>query len=173
MSKKSQATPAGFSQLLNEVKDRLQEAQTRAVLAANAELVMLYWDIGRIIDDRQRQEGWGAAVIPRLSRELRNELPEVQGFSERNIKRMLYFYRAYPEPCAIVQQDVAQLPQTPLFPATVAKSKGAGESAAACGTIGAWPKSAAACGTIAQFAPLVASVVPSHCTVGKGQGCAA
>lgn len=57
----------------------------RAVLSANAELVRLYWDIGRMIDQRQQQEGWGAAVIPRLARELHNELPHVKGFSERNI----------------------------------------------------------------------------------------
>jgi hypothetical protein len=40
---------------------------------------------------------WGAAVIPRLSSALKNELSEVKGFSERNIKRMLAFYREYPE----------------------------------------------------------------------------
>jgi predicted nuclease of restriction endonuclease-like (RecB) superfamily len=49
-----------------------------------------------MIDERQQQQGWGAAVIPRLAGELQNELPEVKGFSERNIKRMLAFYRAYP-----------------------------------------------------------------------------
>lgn len=78
--------------------------------SVNAELVRLYWDIGRLIDDRQQREGWGAAVIPRLSAELRNELPEVKGFSERNIKRMLGFHRAYPDPHQIVPQVVAQLP---------------------------------------------------------------
>ena len=48
--------------------------------AVNSELVQLYWDIGQIIAGRQQQEGWGAAVIPRLARELRNELPDVKGF---------------------------------------------------------------------------------------------
>lgn len=51
----------------------------------------------------------GAAVIPRLARELHNELAEEKGYSERNIKRMLAFYRAYPEPSAIVPRPVAQL----------------------------------------------------------------
>jgi hypothetical protein len=96
MSKSS--LPADYASLLRDIKDRIRQAQTRAVLAANAELVRLYWDIGRIIDDRQQQEGWGAAVIPRLARELKNELPEQKGFSERNIKRMLAFYRRIPEP---------------------------------------------------------------------------
>jgi predicted nuclease of restriction endonuclease-like (RecB) superfamily len=104
------------------VKGRIQSAQTRAVLAVNAELVRLYWDIGHIIHQRQEREGWGAAVIPRLAKELKNELPELKGFSERNIKLMLAFYREYSTPDAIVQPPVAQLPSTPVSPQPVAKS---------------------------------------------------
>ncbi len=100
MSKPS--LPADYAALLREIKDRIAQAQTRAVLSVNAELVRLYWDIGRLIDGRQRQEGWGAAVIPRLARELKNELPKEKGFSERNFKRMLAFYRAYPDAASIV-----------------------------------------------------------------------
>jgi len=56
-------------------------------------MIRLYWRIGRVIDERQQREGYGTAVIPRLARDLHNELPEEKGFSERNIKRMLAFYR--------------------------------------------------------------------------------
>jgi hypothetical protein len=101
--------PAGYVQLLRDIKARIQQSRTRAIFSLNAEMIRLYWDIGRMIDDRQRQEGWGAAVIPRLARELHNELPEEKGYSERNIKRMLAFYRAYGDPAAIVPQAVAQL----------------------------------------------------------------
>lgn len=72
---------SGFGALLADVKGRIQAAQTRAVVAVNTELVRLYWDIGRLIEERQRREGWGAAVIPRLALELKNELPELKGFS--------------------------------------------------------------------------------------------
>src|SRR3954464_4972264 len=85
-----------YADLLKDIKSRIQHAQTRAVLAVNAELVRLYWDIGRVIAERQEEEGWGACVIPRLALELKNDLPELKGFSERNIKRMLAFYREYP-----------------------------------------------------------------------------
>jgi predicted nuclease of restriction endonuclease-like (RecB) superfamily len=85
-----------YSGLLAEIKARIGAAQARAILAVNSELVGLYWQIGQLLDARQAQEGWGAAVIPRLSRDLHNELPEHKGFSERNIKLMLQFYRAYP-----------------------------------------------------------------------------
>lgn len=87
--------PADYTTLLSDIKQRIRHAQTRAVLAVNAELIRLYWEIGALIDARQKQEGWGAAVIPRLARDLHNELPEEKGFSERNIKRMLAFYREY------------------------------------------------------------------------------
>jgi predicted nuclease of restriction endonuclease-like (RecB) superfamily len=106
-----------FAALLAEVKGRIQAAQTRAVLAVNAELVRLYWDIGRIIHDRQKRAGWGAAVIPRLARELHNELPDLKGFSERNIKLMVQlaseYPRAFPTSDSIGQPPVAQLPSDP------------------------------------------------------------
>lgn len=109
MSKSDLAIPSGFPALLKEIKARIQQAQTRAILSANAELVRLYWDIGRLIDHRQQRDGWGAAVIPRLARELRNDLSKEKGFSERNIKRMLAFYRAYPDPIEIPPPPLAKL----------------------------------------------------------------
>jgi len=102
--------PAGFPQLLSEVKLRILTSQTRAMLSVDAVGLRLYWDIGQMIDRRQKKEGWGASVIPRLSAELRNELPELKGFSERDIKRMLAFHRAYTAPDEFVPQAVAQLP---------------------------------------------------------------
>ena len=128
MSKPQLPEPAGYAHLLKEIKARIQQAQTRAVLSVNAELIRLYWDIGRMIDRRQQEEGWGAAVIPRLARELRNELPEEKGFSERNIKRMLAFYRAYQEPTAIVPQAVAQLPDASKPPRPVPQAAAPAES---------------------------------------------
>lgn len=114
--------PSGFADLLGEVKLRIQTAQTRAMFSVNAELIRLYWDIGRLIEDRQQREGWGASVIPRLSAELRNEVPELKGFSERNVKRMLAFHREYPSPDEIVPQAVAQLPTPQKGPQAVAQT---------------------------------------------------
>ena len=62
--------------LLADIKQRIRQAQTRAVLAVNAELIRLYWEIGQMLDARQITEGWGAAVIPKLALDIRNELPE-------------------------------------------------------------------------------------------------
>ncbi|MCL4204704.1 MAG: DUF1016 family protein [Pirellulaceae bacterium] len=123
----SASLPSGFADLLSEVKLRIQTAQTRAMTSVNAELVRLYWDIGRMIDQRQQAEGWGAGVIPKLALELKNELPEVKGFSERNIKRMLAFYRAYPQNTRIVPQAVAQIAQAEKVPQAVAQLRVASE----------------------------------------------
>ena len=84
-----------YPDLLNAVKERIRKAQTRAVISANAELLMLYWDIGSMVAQRQHEEGWGASIIPRLARDIKNEMSEVKGFSERNIGRMLNFYKEY------------------------------------------------------------------------------
>jgi predicted nuclease of restriction endonuclease-like (RecB) superfamily len=121
MSKTNLSLPADFPKLLKEIKARIQQAQTQAVLAANAELVRLYWDIGKLIEVRQQQEGWGAGVIPRLARELANELPEVKGFSERNIGRMIAFYREYPNPTDFLPQPAAKLESTKKLPQVAAK----------------------------------------------------
>jgi len=101
-----------YPALLTDIKQRIRQAQTRAILAVNRELLALYWDIGCLIDGRQKQEGWGAGVIPRLAKDLHNELPEEKGFSERNIKLMVQFFREYPALFAtevIGQPLVAQL----------------------------------------------------------------
>jgi len=87
-----------YTTLLQDIKQRIAEAQTRAVLSVNAELIRLYWDIGQIIDQRQQEEGWGAGFIPKLSTDIRNELPEIKGFSQRNISYMLQFAREYGDP---------------------------------------------------------------------------
>jgi predicted nuclease of restriction endonuclease-like (RecB) superfamily len=98
-----------YADLLAEVKNRIQTAQTRAVLAVNAELIRLYWQIGNLLLIRQADEGWGAAVIPRLARDLGNALPELKGFSTRNLDRMVAFARTYPHPGKFSPQAVAKL----------------------------------------------------------------
>jgi hypothetical protein len=55
---------AHYRDLLGDIKTRVRQAQNRAVLAANAEMICLYWDIGRLIGERQLREGWGHASFP-------------------------------------------------------------------------------------------------------------
>ena len=82
-----------YSTLLSEIKERIRSRQVRAALAVNKEMLLLYWEIGRVLVQRQDMEGWGAKVLGRLAADIKSELPEVKGFSERNLKRMTQFYR--------------------------------------------------------------------------------
>ncbi|PKN47284.1 MAG: DUF1016 domain-containing protein, partial [Deltaproteobacteria bacterium HGW-Deltaproteobacteria-17] len=98
-----------YASWLTELKVRIHSAQQRAALAVNRELVLLYWQIGRDILERQGREGWGARVIDRLSRDLRGAFPEMRGFSRANLMYMRAFAEAWPD-SEIVQQAVGQLP---------------------------------------------------------------
>lgn len=100
---------AHYGALLGNIKQRVQLGQTRAVASANRQMLEMYWDVGQLIHERQTVEGWGAGVIARLSSDLHSELPEVKGFSERNLKRMIRFHLEYPALAPIVPQAVAQL----------------------------------------------------------------
>lgn len=103
------ALPADYAEWLTNLKQRIQGARHRALLAANEEQIRLYHDIGREILDRQSRQGWGAKVIDQLSADLRAAFPEMKGFSTRNLKYMKQFAGCCPEG-RIGQQPAAQLP---------------------------------------------------------------
>ena len=84
-----------YAQLLAEVKARVRSAQYAALKAVNTELVGLYWDIGRMIAERQEKAEWGRAVVENLSEDLRREFPGVAGFSVQNLWYMRQFYLEY------------------------------------------------------------------------------
>lgn len=102
-------TPQSYPVLLAALKARIRNARLRAAVSVNRELILLYWDIGRDIQLRQLDEGWGTGVIDRLARDLRRDFPDMTGLSPRNLKYMRAFADAWPDQ-AIVQQLVAQLP---------------------------------------------------------------
>lgn len=100
--------PSDYAPFLEELKARVRTAQLRASVAANSEMVMLYWSIGRDILDRQQRAGWGAKIIDRLAKDLTHEFPSMRGFSTRNLNYMRAFAKAWPER-QIVQDRLAQL----------------------------------------------------------------
>ena len=80
---------------LVEVKERVRSAQYEALKVVNKEMIALYWDIGKLIAERQNREGWGKSVVERLANDLQNEFPGVGGFSTSNLWRMKGFCEAY------------------------------------------------------------------------------
>ncbi len=109
MGKEMAMMPADYVQWLADIKNRVSAARHKAVLAVNAELVSLYWHIGRDILQRQAAQGWGSKVIDRLGRDLREAFPEMKGFSRANLLYMRAFAEAWTD-FEIVQQSVGQLP---------------------------------------------------------------
>ena len=101
--------PDGYAEWLADLKGRIHTAQQSAALAVNRELVLLYWQIGRDILERQARQGWGAKVIGRLAHDLRTAFPDMKGFSRSNLMYMRAFAEAWPD-AAIVQQLVGRLP---------------------------------------------------------------
>ncbi len=100
--------PEGYGELLVELKQRILQERLHIVMTANTAMILLYWDIGQTILQRQSLQGWGARVIDRLSHDLKAVFVEMSGFSARNLKYMRLFASAWPDREA-VQRTVAQL----------------------------------------------------------------
>ena len=94
-SKKPSLLMPDYARLLTAVKERVRSAQYEALKAVNNELVGLYWDIGRMIAERQEQAGWGKSVVERLSADLRQEFPGISGFSVQNLWYMRQLFLEY------------------------------------------------------------------------------
>jgi predicted nuclease of restriction endonuclease-like (RecB) superfamily len=101
--------PENYTELLDELKSNIANARLKAILATNSTMIFLYWDIGKCILDKQKNEGWGAKTIDRLSLDLKKAFPDMQGFSPRNLKYMRAFASVWPN-IQIVQEVLAQLP---------------------------------------------------------------
>lgn len=105
----SLSLPSNYDDFLRNLKARIHRAQVKAALAVNQELVLLYWQMGREILSRQQYEGWGSKVIERLSKDLKQEFPEMKGFSRSNLMYMRAFAESYPDE-QIVQEVLGQIP---------------------------------------------------------------
>src|SRR6218665_3959507 len=101
--------PEGYADWLADLKGGMHTAQQRATLAGNRELVLLYWQIGGDILARQATQGWGAKVIERLAQDLRAAVPDMKGFSPRNLKCMRAFAEAWPD-SEFLQTVLSQFP---------------------------------------------------------------
>ena len=98
-----------YLKFIEEVKSEIQKKRISVVLNANSSMICLYWDIGRGILKKQEEEGWGAKIIDRIAKDLKDAFPEMSGFSPRNIKYMRKFAESWPD-FEIVQRVVAQIP---------------------------------------------------------------
>lgn len=93
----SEIAPDNYQSFLKDIKERILSAQYEALKAVNKELIALYWDIGKMIVERQEKEGWGKSVVERLSEDLQKEFSGIKGFSAANLWRIRNFYLTYME----------------------------------------------------------------------------
>ena len=95
-----------YVSVVESIKEQIRSAKHKAILNANKEMLILYWNIGRIINEHST---WGSKFLRNLSDEIKNEFPSAKGFSVRNLQNMVKFFRQYPE-IEIVQTVAAQIP---------------------------------------------------------------
>lgn len=110
--KNKPAVAPDYATFVAELKSRIAKARLGAARAVNRELILLYWDIGQAIVEKQRASKWGDSVVEQLSRDLRREFSDMRGFSADNIWRMRQLYTEYSDP-AFLEHVVPELPNLP------------------------------------------------------------
>lgn len=97
-----------YREWLVDLKAQIRSSQVRAAVAVNSGMVMLYWQIGREILNRQEAQGWGAKVVVEVANRLHRELPNMKGLSRSNLMYMRRFAASWPDQ-QFVQQVLGQL----------------------------------------------------------------
>lgn len=101
----------GYAKLLRQIKQRVLLAQQRAIYAANEEMLRMYWDIGGMLQQSQDADGWGKKTLQRLAVDLKNDYPEIKGFSVRNMQCMMQFFNEYNQDLTMVKGAVSSITQ--------------------------------------------------------------
>jgi len=84
-----------YNSLLSDLKQKIINAQIKACVRVNSELILMYWELGESIVRKQSQTTWGDGLIVQLSKDLMAEFPEMKGFSERNLFYIQKWYNFY------------------------------------------------------------------------------
>jgi predicted nuclease of restriction endonuclease-like (RecB) superfamily len=100
---------SAYKDWLGEIKANIKKSQIKASLAVNSELIQLYWNLGKQIVEKQENTQWGSGFIEQLSKDLKEEFPEMGGFSKYNLYHLRSFYLFYSGQFSIVEQVVPQL----------------------------------------------------------------
>ncbi|MCM1330147.1 MAG: PDDEXK nuclease domain-containing protein [Ruminococcus sp.] len=95
-----------YLETVNSIKNNIRSAQYKTAISANKELIMLYWNIGKIINSHK---SWGNKFIENLARDIKLDFPDMKGFSVRNLKYMSKFAAVYDD-FEFVQTVSAQIP---------------------------------------------------------------
>ncbi len=103
-----------YKNWLIELKNKVREAQIRAAVKVNTELLKFYWELGAEIVEKQKSISWGEGFLKQLSKDLSVEFPDMKGFSHRNIKYIKQWYLFWNQGDIFGQQAVAQIAKQPV-----------------------------------------------------------
>jgi predicted nuclease of restriction endonuclease-like (RecB) superfamily len=104
---------------LEELKHKVRNAQLKAAVKVNSEMLLFYWEMGADIVFRQAKAKWGEGLLVRLSKDLMSEFPEMKGFSLSNLKYIKQWYLFYSDGMPISQQPVGQITKKPVSQSAV------------------------------------------------------
>ena len=106
-------TNDGYKTWLVSLKQQFRQAQIKATVQVNKELLQYYWGLGEQIVERQKKSEWGSHFLNQLSQDLMTEFPEVKGFSKRNLELIRQWFLYWCGESAIAKQVVSQLISIP------------------------------------------------------------
>ena len=98
-----------YKNWISELKLKVRSAQIKAAIAVNKELILFYWDLGKMLSDKIKTSNWGDKVLENVSKDLKVEFPDMKGFSVSNLKTCKLFYEYF----QIGQHPVDQLQVSP------------------------------------------------------------
>lgn len=101
-----------YTQWLSNLKKAIKNAQIKAAVKVNEELLRLYWSLGKDIVEMQKSSHWGDSFLQKLSNDLSNEFIDMKGFSYRNLKSIRQWYLFYNQSKAIGKQLVSPIQNT-------------------------------------------------------------
>jgi predicted nuclease of restriction endonuclease-like (RecB) superfamily len=99
-----------FSAWVMALKAKIHAVRNKLAFSINAQILELYWEIGKDIAGKQEVSGWGSKFVDRIATELKHEFPEIKGFSRRNVYAILQWYKFYSVKYPFVPHHVAQIP---------------------------------------------------------------
>lgn len=92
---------------VKELCKRYRQSQIKAAVKVNHVVLQFYWDLGKDICYKEAENKYGSKFYATLSRDLRNEIPDAEGLSERNLRYTKKFYQLYNQKIKILQQIAA------------------------------------------------------------------
>ena len=109
MAKEIRINDNEYAQILQQAVSEIQTARTTVARQVNTTVNSVYWNIGKLLFDRNLESGYGSGVVKRLSVDLKEQFPDM-GLSPRNLWNMKRLYERYYQEDTKLLQAVAVLP---------------------------------------------------------------